>query len=1353
MEQQPSPFKPIRSFDIPSVAIQQILDNEMSFGTLKDLVLPSRRSRLTPEQQYGLTEKLKDKYGGDNRILRTMLGIATNPWIWLGAAVSPAAVESMRRSGVIFGAGRNVAFGLGYEKKGGMMQYLHALSADQALDGTLLPILMEADTLRRGHAYLVDDKIISSSLASYYKSNPHSLVELGLKEAPKNLEQWAQAVGKNIGLNRPETINAKIFNPNYKGEHERFSKAVRKFLGFELEKGYGGIDHVKGRFVPEAKVWIESEDHLKALNEIRKNNSVDGKLAGKPYKPLSWSEEGWQKVEYDVWEHLDILNKTAAERNISPGAYGDWRTRLTEGKAEIEWTSNKVMGLMDDPVREKLAKLLHIEPIRDAYRASFDRRAVMLFGDDLAHSRGDFIKADGTREFIYDEDKLSTLIAGLDPNKGKASIHNIATAEAASKGMMTAEGMDFLRAILPTEHLGKALNLKTAKKEELFKEMIKTNVSHMYRNGNYLPRNTYKDTAGKSGYRTEATGEAVEWGGRDMGVMVSQGINSAENISSLNRLAPRASSSRNLHPEDYEWLMHVNATHGGSEATAKRLQYGYDKALARIRNNADRGIATHAYTLDGVNSHLRYMKDTSEVYSRNLPHKMWDPVKKEMTADPAVWAEVIAADHRIRRGGLAAGGGSKLEDIFNLDVPLRPAKDPTIMADGRFSVEDLLGLKKGMAPNGGLTIGDLMTHQYVSMNNRWNADLFKETILPHVSSRRIPEDNIMRGLQIRMHEQLNAFANGRIGKTIEDFGPLGKNFISDIKNFTTYENLSGQLAKGLYVGFLGVNMMSVMLNMMQPLLHASMWGGLNNVLPAYKNAFLELAGYAKERFPLGLRISDAKRTELMQKHFKHVTEQGDLLGIQPSVFANIDGATYAGVQSLEKEGMGHFLAMTAPMKLFEKAELMNRLVSAHTVDNIYRKAGGINLIKRPTGVWNQDEMNFYNWMTDTRRFVREAQFGGSPLNMPTAFLGEGPAGGLLGNPLGRQFLSFLARSYTSYARTGKQISPDRYFKQGVPLLGGKRIWGGHYAADFFRVMGTGSLAYEVFKEMAHKDVSRGVGMSPMLEVMGGGWVPPVVAIPLDMVKVGMGDLEFAKSSIPGMIPGGIAFTRAMGMMPKLGDQAFLPDLASDLQKTYVDWNTSTPDGHHPVFSGDGRLVSYDKPFSIVMRGLGIDIENHPKAGEVDGYLAKQREIIVQMESEYMNALVSNNVPKAKQIEAEFLEKFKVPLKISKQQWRSRMRNLETARLERIANTIPSEYRDLYQGTIADEYKRLGFASEEEALSGTTSSQRNQAGATRTSPVRLDPATIEEIKNHLKKQEQMEKPVQEQGFNPYKSWNQ
>ena len=170
-----------------------------------------------------------------------------------------------------------------------------------------------------------------------------------------------------------------------------------------------------------------------------------------------------------------------------------------------------------------------------------------------------------------------------------------------------------------------------------------------------------------------------------------------------------------------------------------------------------------------------------------------------------------------------------------------------------------------------------------------------------------------------------------------------------------------------------------------------------------------------------------------------------------------------------------------------------------------------------------------------------------------------------------------------------------------------------------------------------------------------------------------------------------------------------------------------------------------------MKGLGINLGNHPNAGEVDGYIVKQRETIIKMESDYIMALMNNNVAKAQGIKKVFEKKFGLPMKISKSQLRSKMRSLQTARLERTANSIPEEYRDLYTSTLQERAPEMGM-SEEDVLSGNTSRRRTVAGAERTTAVKLNPQTIAEIKKQLQQQEIREKPVEDQSFNPFKPWN-
>lgn len=1328
MEYQTSPFEPIRNFDVPSVLLNQLFTGQASLKNFSDTVLPSKRAFLTPTEQESLTEKLKEQYGGQSKMAKAAIGIATNPWIWLGLMVSPAGARSIKTTGSLFSP---------LIEKGGMFQSLGALTSLQVLNGTLLGAAVEADVLLRKKAFNIDNKHIKDAFSSYYKSNPGELKRLGIAEAPQDINEWLQVIAKDMKIAKPKKVTRKIFNVNYNGPHKELADDITRLLALELQKGSQVTTSQILNIRPRTTVHLSSKKQAETLEFLQPGITAEFEKSGATT----------YLVNKEVVDYAKAANKKSAAKREG-GVYA-----LDSNGAYLEKGQPKnIDPLIDDVAFQKLKKVFHIDALAQAHRKSYDERLVMLMGDESMYLKNKF--EDGV--FHYDENKLSSIAAAFQSEK---NVFKTAEKEAFKEGG-SLKGLELLRSLVPLDELN-ILNKSKTKQLGLFKEVMKSSVNDLFKQKNYLPRNTYgvgaddlvSPVSGRTLGQLTKTGDSV-----------SSSIQNAETISDVNRLTARAATSRSLTPQDYDWLIAKNRMYGTNDRIVQQLEHRKGKVLEQIFTNAEsQAQPVRLSTLDGVNSHNRYMKDTSETWSRHIEHKKWDPNTAQYYSDMEVYGEMVVIDEAHRKNALPSMEDSNWGDSFKSETNWRSGGKNTggilpmeLNAEtlGSASLRDLLkvdelGRRAKNAPAGGVTIGDVMSVYHAGMRDPDAAKMLREVILPYVSGRINPLTGAMKSAQLSTAAMTKKFADGWMGKQIEKVGPNGKEFVDGLRNLATHENISGPIAKGLYVGFLGANMSSVMLNMMQPFLHTTMQLGLDNVIPAYGKAVGEMFNYAKERIPLGLQISEAKRAELMTKHFTHVGEglQGDLIGLLPDVFANIEGASYAGVQAYSKEGMGKFLSMTLPMKLFEKAELMNRLVSAHAVDIAFQKTGRKVAARPMVGVWNEEQKNYFRKITDTKRFVQETQFGGTALNMPTAFINDkSPLSGVLSNSLGRQFLSFISRSFTSFAVTGKQINPDRFIR-GTNI----KLPGNHMPYDLMRAMGAGALVYEVGKEVFGTDLSRGLGAQPLLEVMGGGWVPPVVQLPYDLVKLSLGDLTLAETSLPAIVPGGIAAVRAMGMMPQLGKSSFSPDWTNDFQKTYVDWNTKTPEGLHPVFKADGSLINYEKPFSIIMKGLGINLGTHPKAGEVDGYLVKQRQLIVKMESDYLNAMLSNNISKAKGIEVEFKKKFGVPLKISKSQLRSRMRNLETARTERIANTIPKEYKHLYQSTLASEQQRLGITEEEVNL-GVTSTQRSNAGAQRTSPLNLDPETVKAIIQHMKEQEATPKPVEEQGFNPYTSWN-
>tara|TARA_R100000458_G_scaffold37793_1_gene35252 strand:+ start:4152 stop:8198 length:4047 start_codon:yes stop_codon:yes gene_type:complete len=1343
-----SAFEPIRSFDMPSVALQQLLSGGSSLEAVRNLADPDKRAYLTPKEQASLTNNLKDQYGADNPILRTMIGIATNPFVWAGALISPAGAEALRKGRTIFGHGNHVSKVI--DRHGGLFDMAGITSPQQLLDGTNIAIGLKTDEHLRKIFMAESEEAFNQTLIQSFKGQEKKFTDLGMKGAPENFDDFLEYIARKEGID-PKYLTRDVFEGGYipkdpnlipKGTTaERVREIVEDITSLEsivLSGRHKVVTSTIDTLHPTAKIEIvgkTEEEARKLLKQLRGEEFSDkfrnaDDFTGDGIYEISYNKKTGASNSYlDLLSENQKLSKAGkmTEHNLQPLDF--------ENTRHVKFTKD-LDPLMDESAAQKLIDHYDLQPFLDAQRNSYNMQVVNLMGD-VQHFKD-------TGEFIVDKRKLKTLASAFNTkNPGAALFNSRGLGEEALGQDLSATGLDMLASILGHDLSG--VTIKGIKQADRMMEVWASEAQRLVNSGTYVPRNTYAPVTELHGGVKQSTYKI-------------KGDIDYSSLADTAELTPRTMHERQLHPEAIDWLLRKHADQGiHTGHQVERLKKMRKKVQSEIDYSSSPSggeVPLIMMTLDGRRAARGYTKSGSELWSRFTPHFSVSPTG-ELVIDKNVWGALIEAEETIKkRGGLPAGKGVPLSERFHTGRQWRQGVDAhgqPVSADWSVSLLDLLTTHKHLQPEGGITLADVIASDWHAIKGfDKQQEYVRDVIIPHMSGRIPPEGMMMRALGIKTREQMIRFANGKIGQMIEGFGPRGEEFISGIREMGNFRDPSGAIARSLYVGFLGLNMSSVMLNMMQPLIHATMYGGLTNVLPAYKDAFMEMAAYGRERMKIPrARLTAQEYSEIHKKAFKHVGDgvMGDVLGMTPDVIANLEGVSYTAGKAYGVESKLKYGLQTFPMKFFEKAELFNRLVSAHTVDRMYKSAGRRVPHTKPgdSGTWTKDDSTYYQWLNDVNRFVQETQFGGSPLNMPMAFMGGSglPTGKLLASPLNRMFLNFPTRAFSSWLRTGQQISPTRRIRgTNLDVI----PW---WAGDAARLMGTGAIAYEVGKEMFGYDVSRGVGMAPVVEVMDAGWVPPVVQIPLDMVKVARGDLEFAKSAIPGLVPGGIGLVRAMGMMPDLGNQPFVPELAGSLQREFVDWNTTTPDGMHPVYKGDGSLVNYEKPFNIVMRGLGINIGTHPKAGELDGYLVKQRELIVKMESDYLMALINNNVPKARGIQTEFKKKFGVPMKISKSQLRSKMRSLHTARTERIANTIPSEYRELYSSTLMEQAPKMGMTPAE-VMSGSTSRKRTQAGVERHSAVRLDPTTIEEIKKLLAEEV---KPIEEQGFNPFSKWNQ
>jgi hypothetical protein len=199
-----------------------------------------------------------------------------------------------------------------------------------------------------------------------------------------------------------------------------------------------------------------------------------------------------------------------------------------------------------------------------------------------------------------------------------------------------------------------------------------------------------------------------------------------------------------------------------------------------------------------------------------------------------------------------------------------------------------------------------------------------------------------------------------------------------------------------------------------------------------------------------------------------------------------------------------------------------------------------------------------------------------------------------------------------------------------------------------------------------------------------------------------------------MVPGGVALSKALSVAPDLGGG--LMNLPGAMQRTYADYNNPLPDGRVPILSKDGRLVDFKSGTELVIKGLGVDLGTFNRGGELDGYLVKQREIILNYRREYLTALSANNVEKARAIAKEYGTRFKdpvtkrpLPLTVTNAQVQAFIASREVGRTERIMDRLPPDVRQQYTGFAAANARHMNV--EPESLKEGTAGKRARAQST------------------------------------------
>ena len=582
------------------------------------------------------------------------------------------------------------------------------------------------------------------------------------------------------------------------------------------------------------------------------------------------------------------------------------------------------------------------------------------------------------------------------------------------------------------------------------------------------------------------------------------------------------------------------------------------------------------------------------------------------------------------------------------------------------------------------TFGDAINQVDGSVREASLRGIIKDTLVPQMLGR----SNIANSTENMLVHQtaLGAKSVSSLLKNIKlDKTELGKKVIGALDDFAEKPayfvgaGQNGGIARYLYMTHLGFNPAAVVLNLTQPWLLGATYMGVGNTIKAYGQAMKEMGGYMSDRLAVGgLNIDDATKVALIRKNFSHA----DDLGIGPDVINTLDNTVLpTSPVSQGKTRMQKFSDLS--LKLFEKGEWMNRLVTAHATDNLYKSAG--KFVK--TGPLAAQRRN------NVREMIQETQFGADFLNTPFAFMGGGPLGQYLGRPEVRQFLTFPVRSVTGLLTTSKQINEGRRTVMGFDMPFGR-------TADFMRGMGISASLYYAGRNMFEADMQKGLFFKSLTDITGNDAfssqenitdfipVPPVIDLGWDMTRgLTTGENDLVANSIWRMVPGGIALSRTVSSIGEgmgFGRDNPVGKFGQFFQRRYAAYDKRTPTGEVPIFKGDGTFLEFRNPMQLIMQGVGLDLNKSQVRSEETGYYVKQREMILDYRREIITRLMANDISGAMRKKAEYEKRMGIPFTVTKGQLRGFMRNRMIPRNERILDRIPKEARPMYARYAAND---------------------------------------------------------------------
>lgn len=1207
-------FEPLTVYDAPVLTMSRLLEGDVNWDTWKRTWLDP--NSLSPKERERWTDALKDSIGR-NRISDSFIDVVSNPFVWLMFLTTPGGATALKEGGRVF-AGNAKAF-MGWAGKDfPLLKSLNLLGAEQQFANTSIPTSLHMFAKYKEMLAKEESEMVGSALTGFLSKISD---RFGVKVTSLNPDRAPNAAVKKFLTDFHLSAEGHLRGLDASGQSSRVAPRLME----------------KVRLLKNGKMQDAWVDRAQLESTVAKNvNGQDGILQEYVQTNGQWQ----QSAVHSKIKSGEVLR--------TPGGQVD--VRLVHGSQQQRAivAEGSLAKFIDDAGGTDYINAL--ERLQQS-------RIVKLYGDEELWRR--------TGEFKVDRDKAArTMRLAIRDRKDQLINKGVLEGRAADEDLLFSdEIVDLFRS---GGIKGKGVDGNPDELLDLAEQLVLNKYSidvggsrQVIGRGQGLMRPHSIDLM-------DSTGQVLD---PSVAARGSRRVADMQALANGKIMESVLKSSMTYDQDDLLRLRELSESVVPASPVAPHVR-AFDAEMAKIQRArqllAQHDPSTPFRRVQRLNLHrsmTRFLNRTEDTYIRGSAgiDAETETLLKGFKFEP---------DKITRAGKVTSGEGRHYGPVLSLSEADK-AKTPGLASYTGESTQSWVN------PVGGLSLQDVIDMQVNALRNSGNdhgAKYFGDVLVPmvrgHLNKRHYTTLTAMHTAQRMSH----GFANGAIGKAIEGSGSFGSRFVQSLREYgdrplrySDASALAANVSGWYYSTLMGLSVPTVMLNGMQPMLFAGSWLGYDNVLAGYVDGFKRLGSYMAARSRHGLRIDSATRRKLIQEHL----DPEDVLSLSDDVLDQIDSP----FSSQQTSGNLKYFAYELPLKGFEKAEWLNRLVTRHAHRRLMRQQRG----RDPVG----DEV--INDLDDFRRILSNTQYTVSAESIPQIMAGttdqQSVMGRALTNPMVRQFMQFPVRTLTSLTAGSRIVGGGM---REIPGMGAVDLGMGASIYDAARMVGASALLYEGGRAVLDADIARGLAPSVFTDIIGGdrflrdenAWVPvpPAFGVPIDLMRGVLGnDFDEVRSALWRFVPGGLAGSRLANILPPL------PVVGPTLQKTYAAWNNPMPDGTIGVYDQSGRMVEAVGGSELIMRGLGLDMQRHRDAISLNQTMMRNRDRYKEAQRQAMTAMLSNDMRRAKAVQGEWEAKTGIPLRISRNQLDTAMRNRDTPMAERIYNSMPMDMRTVMSG--------------------------------------------------------------------------